>query len=88
MSQWIPFPKSKPDRAGYYMTVYYNFESTQYLHKAIWWSGLDWITWRPDSTPDLSKVKCFAPETKHNYYTTCVDLAQKIITERPLCSNT
>jgi hypothetical protein len=88
MSQWIPFPKSKPDESGYYLISYYSFENKHYYYKCVCWlHDHGWVGWRPNGGPDLSKVKCFAPETRHAYYGECYQLANKI-TERPLCSNT
>jgi hypothetical protein len=90
MSRWLPYPQSIPVDPGYYMTVYFNFDYNTYLHKGIYWSGDKWVGWqgwRSNPTlPDLSKVKCFAPDTRHDYYAPCVSLASTI-TERPLCSN-
>jgi hypothetical protein len=88
MSQWTPFPKRVPDKSGYYLISYYCFERQSYYCKPVFWIyDHGWVGWRANGGPVLSKVKCFAPETRHDYYMPCHELSKKI-KERPLCSNT
>jgi hypothetical protein len=59
---WVTDP---PTEKGYYLTYYWNKDAgPNYLYKAFWWDGNQWI-WKFD--PD---VKCYW-NVRHDYYCPC-----------------
>jgi hypothetical protein len=66
---FVQFPENKPDKTGYYFTMYYNTHLKDYYCKSVMWNGEEWVfeAYIPD-------VRMFVPKSHSPFY---VDSALK-----------
>lgn len=68
---WRKFPETRPEKVGYYLTLYYNSEAKQVMFKALWWGNSKWWPWKP-SVKGLIVVFAFIPESCNKFYIPCM----------------
>lgn len=74
---WNHIMIALPTESGYYLTRRYE-EYNSYVCSPIYWNDdvKAWESWRNDNR--ILDVKEWAPETLHEYYAGCCDLADEL----------